>query len=130
MKRSLIEELDQDIRSGSPGNRERALWHATEMLMVGRYTDEEIWVFGEVIGRLAEEIELGVRAKLAGELARIDRAPAQLINKFASDDAIEIAGPVLRYSEQLDVRTLVTRARTKDHSIFSQYHSGVRCQNR
>jgi uncharacterized protein (DUF2336 family) len=114
MKLSLIEELDQDIRSGSPGNRERALWYATELLMVGRYTDEEIWVFGEVIGRLAEEIEVGVRAKLAGQLARIDCAPAQLINKFASEDAIEIAGPVLRYSEQLDVRTLVAHAKTKD----------------
>jgi uncharacterized protein (DUF2336 family) len=110
----LLEELDQAILTGSPERRERALWAATDMLMVGRYTDEEIWVFGEVIGRLAAEIELAARARLAEKLSRIDHAPPQLIDNFASDDAIEIAGPVLRYSEQLDVRALVRHARTKD----------------
>ena len=30
--------------------------------MVGRYTEEEIWTFGEVIGRLADVIEIAARA--------------------------------------------------------------------
>ena len=41
---SYLEELDDAIRSGTPESRERALWHATDLLMVGRSTDEEIWV--------------------------------------------------------------------------------------
>jgi uncharacterized protein (DUF2336 family) len=110
---SYLEELDDAIRSGTPESRERALWHATDLLMVGRYTDEEIWVFGEVIGRLASEIELAARAKLAAKLSRIDHAPGQLIDKLASDQTIEVAGPVLRYSERVDIRTLLKSANTQ-----------------
>jgi uncharacterized protein (DUF2336 family) len=113
MTASFLEELDQAILKGAPENRERALWHATDLLMVGRYTDEEIWVFGEVIGRLAAEIEVAARAKLAAKLSRIDHAPGALINDLASDESIEVAGPVLRYSERVDVRALVSSARTK-----------------
>jgi uncharacterized protein (DUF2336 family) len=109
----LLEELDQAILNGTPESRERALWHATDLLMVGQYTDEEIWVFGEVIGRLAAEIELAARARLAARLSRIDHAPGHLINKLASDQSIDVAGPVLRYSERVDVRTLVNNASTR-----------------
>ena len=109
-----MEELDRAILTGTPERRERALWTATDMLMVGQYTDEEIWVFGEVIGRLAAEIEFAARARLAEKLSRIAYAPPQLIGNFAADRAIEIAGPVLRYSDQLDVGTLVRHASTKD----------------
>jgi uncharacterized protein (DUF2336 family) len=114
MKASFLEGLDRAIAEGAPGSRERALWYATDLLMVGRYTDDEIWVFGEVIGRLAAEIEVAARAKLAARLARIDHAPGKLINSLASDDSINVAGPVLRYSERVDVRTLIESARTKD----------------
>jgi uncharacterized protein (DUF2336 family) len=114
MKPSFLEDLDQTILTGTPENRERALWHATDMLMVGQFTDEEIWVFGEIIGKLAVEIELAARAKLAARLSRIDHAPLHLINKLASDNSIEVAGPVLRYSERVDVRTLLSNASTKD----------------
>jgi uncharacterized protein (DUF2336 family) len=113
MTASYLEELDQAILNGSPNSRERALWHATDLLMVGQYTDEEIWVFGEVIGRLAAEIELAARAKLAAKLSRIDHAPGQLIDKLASDQSIDVAGPVLRYSERIDVRTLLSNANSK-----------------
>jgi uncharacterized protein (DUF2336 family) len=114
MKASFLEGLDRAIAEGAPGSRERALWYATDLLMVGRYTDDEIWVFGEVIGRLAAEIEVAARAKLAARLSRIDHAPGKLINSLASDDSINVAGPVLRYSERVDVRTLIESARTKD----------------
>lgn len=114
MTPTFLEELDQAILNGTPDSRERALWHATDLLMVGRYTDEEIWVFGEIIGRLATEIELAARAKLAAKLSRIDHAPGRLIDKLASDQSIEVAGPVLRYSERIDIRTLLRTANTRD----------------
>ncbi|MBR1122838.1 DUF2336 domain-containing protein [Bradyrhizobium lablabi] len=114
MTASFLEELDEAIRNGTPESRERALWYATDLLMVGRFTDDEIWVFGEVIGRLAVEIEFAARARLAAKLCRIDHAPGQVLDKLASDEAIEVAGPVLRYSERLDVRTLLNTANTRD----------------
>lgn len=114
MTASLLEELDKAILIGSRECRERALWYATDLFMVGRFTDEEIWVFGEIIGKLAAEIELAARAKLAAKLSRIDHAPARLIDELASDHSIEVAGPVLRYSERVDVRTLLSAAKTRD----------------
>lgn len=114
MTASFLEELDQAILTGTSQSRERALWHATDMLMVGRFTEEEIWVFGEIIGKLAAEIEFAARAKLAAKLSRIDHAPGKLVNQLASDNAIEVAGPILRYSERVDVRTLVSAAKTRD----------------
>jgi len=114
MTASFLEELDRAILTGTPESRERALWHATDMFMVGRFTDEEIWVFGGIIEKLAAEIELVARAKLAAKLSRIDHAPRNIVNELASDDSIDVAGPILRYSERVDVRTLLNAARTKD----------------
>src|SRR5689334_19588223 len=111
---SLLDELDRAICAGTPESRERALWYATEMLMVGQFTEDDIWVFGEVIGRLAAEIELAARSRLAEKLSQIDHAPQVLIDSLAADDAVEIAGPILQYSNRLSVRALVNHARTKD----------------
>ena len=111
--RSLLQEVHEAILQGSPESRARALWYATDLLIAGRYTDDQIWVFGEVIGRLADEIEVATRAKLAKRLTRAPNAPINVIKKFAFDDSAEVAGPVLRYSERLDDNTLVANARSK-----------------
>ncbi len=110
---SFLQELDNAVLRGSAESRQRALWYATDLLITGRYTDDEIWMFGEVIGRLEQDIEVAARAQLAKRLARVDHAPVKIINKFAFDDSIDVAGPVLRYSERLDTRTLVANVRSK-----------------
>jgi uncharacterized protein (DUF2336 family) len=110
---SFLQELELTVSQGSAESRERALWYATDLLIVGRYTDDEIWMFGEIIGRLEQDIEAAARAQLARRLARTDNAPIKIINKLAFDDSIDVAGPVLRQSEQLDTRTLVTNVRSK-----------------
>jgi len=111
--KSFLQDLDEAISRGTAESRSRALWHATDLLIAGRYSDDEIWTFGEVIGRLADEIEVAARAQLARRLARTDNAPHHIINKLAFDDSIEVAGPVLRESGRLDAKTLVANARTK-----------------
>ncbi len=110
---SFLEELDITVSHGSAESRERALWYATDLLITGRYNDNEIWMFGEIIGRLEQDIEAAARAQLARQLARTDNAPIKIINKLAFDDSIDVAGPVLRQSERLDTRTLVTNVRSK-----------------
>ncbi|MGB8639513.1 MAG: DUF2336 domain-containing protein [Pseudolabrys sp.] len=57
------------------------------------------------------------RAKLAHRLAVIDKASPVLIRSLAFDDAIEVAEPVLIYSERLTDDDLVENATTKsqDH---------------
>src|SRR4030081_1407197 len=111
--KSFLRDLDDAVLRGTAESRLRALWHTTDLLIAGRYSDDEIWVFGEVIGRLAEDIEVATRAHLARRLPRTDNAPISTVNKLAFDDSIDVAGPILRHSERLDVRALVANASTK-----------------
>jgi uncharacterized protein (DUF2336 family) len=117
--KSFLQELDDSIAKGSAESRLRALWHATDLLIAGRYSDSEIWIFGEVIGRLAEEIEVVARAQLAERLAHTDNAPKSVVRKLAFDDSIDVAGPILQHSERLDADVLVANIRSKsqDHLL-------------
>ena len=117
---SILQELDDAISKGTPESRLKALWHATDLLIMGRYTESEIWTFGEVIGRLSEEIELAARSQLANRLARSDKAPIHVVNKLASDDLIDVAGPILRYSERLATRSWLRTPAAKVSNISSQ----------
>jgi uncharacterized protein (DUF2336 family) len=111
--KSFLQEINEAILQGSPESRARALWHATDLLIAGRYTEDQIWIFGEVIGRLADEIEVVARAKLAKQLAHSDNAPFNVVMILAFDDSIDVAGPVLQHSQRLHAETLVTNIRTK-----------------
>src|ERR1700692_3560254 len=113
---SLLRDLDDAVARGTPESRRRALWHTTDLMITGRYSDDEIWTFGEVIGRLADEIEVAARAQLAKRLARFDDAPVNIIHKLAFDDSIDVAGPVLQESSRLETYALIANVCTKGQS--------------
>jgi uncharacterized protein (DUF2336 family) len=115
-EKSFLRDLDEAVSRGTPESRTRALWHTTDLMVTGRYSEDEIWTFGEVIGRLSEEIEVTARAQLAKRLARFDQAPVNIIHKLAFDDSIDVAGPILRDSERLEPYALVANVCTKDQS--------------
>src|ERR1700733_3323897 len=100
--KSFLTELEDAVSRGTADSCLRALWHATDVLIAGRYSEDQIWTFGEVIGRLAAEIEHVSRVHLANKLAPSNNAPFDVIRKLACDDSAEVAGPVLRQSERLD----------------------------
>jgi uncharacterized protein (DUF2336 family) len=114
--KSFLRDLDEAVSRGTPESRSRALWHTTDLMVAGRYSDDEIWTFGEVIGRLADEIEVTARAQLARRLARFDEAPVNIIHKLAFDDSIEVAGPILEQSARLEPYALVANVCTKSQS--------------
>jgi uncharacterized protein (DUF2336 family) len=114
--KSFLRDLDEAVSRGTPESRAKALWHTTDLMIAGRFSDDEIWTFGEVVTRLADEIEVAARAQLSERLARFDRAPVNIIHKLAFDDAIEVAGPVLRESKQLETYALVANACTKSQA--------------
>jgi uncharacterized protein (DUF2336 family) len=109
----LLQEFDDATLQGSRESRERALWHATDVLLSGQYDEDQIWVFGEVIGRLARELEVVARSKLARRLAHSKNAPLSVVKELAFHDEISVAGPVLQHSARLDTDTIVANARTK-----------------
>src|SRR3954447_10939085 len=114
--KSLLREINEAISQGSPESCARAVWHATDLLIAGRYTEDEIWIFGEVIGRLADRIEVAARAQLSKRLIRTDNASINIVKKLAFDDSIDVAGPMLKHSARLDAKTLVSNIRTKGQS--------------
>ncbi|MBR0795257.1 DUF2336 domain-containing protein, partial [Bradyrhizobium jicamae] len=109
----FLKELSDALTQGSAESREKALLYATDMLLAGRYTEDEIWIFGEVIGRLADAIEVRAREQLAKRLLPSAQAPINVVKKLALDDSIEVAGPILQYSKRLDTKTLISSIRTK-----------------
>ena len=111
--KSFLHELNDAIARGSAENREKALWYAADMLTVGSYSEEDIWVFGGVVGRLADTIEVAARTKLSKRLAASSNAPINVIKKLAFDDSIDVARPILTHSELLDSKTLIRNIREK-----------------
>ncbi len=114
--KSFLDDLEEAVARGTPESRARALWHTTDLMIAGRFSEDEIWTFGEVVTRLADEIEVAARAQLSERLAQFDQAPANIIHKLAFDDAIEVAGPVLRESKRLETYALVANACTKSQA--------------
>jgi Uncharacterised protein conserved in bacteria (DUF2336) len=112
----FLRDIEEAISRGTSASRLRALWHTTDLMIAGRYSDDEIWTFGEVIGRLTDEIEVAARTQLAKRMADFDRAPVNIIHKLAFDDEIEVAGPVLRDSERLEPYALVANACLKSQT--------------
>jgi uncharacterized protein (DUF2336 family) len=112
---SLIRELEDALSHGSAERRERTLRRVTDLFVFGssHFSSDHIAVFDGVFSHLVADIEQSTRAFLADRLATISNAPPKLMRTLAFDDAIEVAGPVLEKSEQLDNVSLVESAKTK-----------------
>ncbi len=112
---SLIDELESAISSGTVERRIDSLWHVTDLFITGasQYSEDQVALFDDVIGRLAAQIEVTARAKLARRLAPIANAPIRTIKALAFDDEIDVAGPVLALSDRLDDATLLDSAYNK-----------------
>jgi uncharacterized protein (DUF2336 family) len=111
--RAFLTELEDAVSKGTAESRLRALWHATDTLISGSYSEEQIWAFGEIIGRLAEEIELSARIRLANQLAPSRNAPIAVINNLAGHEEIDVARPILQHSERVDLTALIICARDR-----------------
>ncbi len=112
----VLQDLDDAILRGTDETRMRALNYAIDLLLSGSYNAADVATFGDVISRLADEIELAARAELSKRLARSNKTPVGLVHKFAWDDAIQVAEPMLSQSDRLDNRILVDIARTKSQA--------------
>lgn len=113
--RSLIDELINAVATGDAEERMRILQRITDLFAAGSrsYSTDQIALFDDVLQHLTVDIESQARAKLAHRLASIENAPPNMIRRLAFDDEIEVAGPVLVFSDQLSDDDLVENAATK-----------------
>ena len=120
-KEGLIDQLEAVLASKNLAKRAQVLRSVTDLFVhgSGRFTDEQIDLFDEVMGKLIENIELAARAAFGSRMATIADAPGRVIRTLAFDDAIEVAAPVLAHSVRLDDATLAENARTRsqDHLL-------------
>jgi uncharacterized protein (DUF2336 family) len=112
---ALIQELDTAVTSGTPARRAEILARITDIFVTGsdNYSANQVELFDDVFVRIATVIEQAARAKLANRLARMPRTPSMISHVLASDDEIDVAGPMLEQSQRLPNEILVATARTK-----------------
>ena len=110
-----IGEIDAAVAHVAPERRAHMLGQVTDLFVLHAtsFSDDEIALFDDVIGRLAAEIEIEAKILLAQRLAVVPNAPRNVIRMLAFDDHADVASPVLMHSERLDEPSLIENARTK-----------------
>ena len=118
---SIIAELEDAVRAGSPKKRVETLRQVTDLFLNDgdRLNDEQVQVFDDVLCLLITRVETHAKAELSKRLGPIDYAPFEVIRFLAFDDEIAVAGHVLTHSSRLGTDTLVEVATTKgqDHLL-------------
>ncbi len=112
---NLIDQLESVLANKDLSKRAEILRRVTDLFIhgSGRFSEDQIELFDDVMGTLVGQIELAARAAFGSRLAQLSDAPGKVIRTLAFDDAIEVAGPVLRHSSRLDDAALVENAKTK-----------------
>jgi uncharacterized protein (DUF2336 family) len=112
---SLIDDLEQAVKNGSPEHRTNTLRRVTDLFLhdANRLSDEQIEVFDDVLCLLAERIERSALIDLGKRIAPVENAPARMIRNLAGHDEIAVAAPVLAESKRLTTNDLVEIAKTK-----------------
>ena len=118
---SIIAELEDAVRAGSPTKRVETLRQVTDLFLNDgdRLNDEQVQVFDDVLCLLIARVETRAKAELSKRLGPIDYAPFEVIRFLAFDDEIAVSGHVLTHSSRLGTDTLVEVATTKgqDHLL-------------
>lgn len=117
-QQALIDDLEQVITDKNIGDRAAILRRVADLFVVasGQLSNEQVGLFDDVMGRLLEEIETSARAAFGHVLATLPDAPPRVVRMLALDDAIDVAGPILAHSGQVDDLTLVEGAKTKSQA--------------
>ncbi|GGH34071.1 hypothetical protein GCM10007036_47200 [Alsobacter metallidurans] len=113
-------DITSTLASAGPEKRLQTLRSVTDLFLrqAPLLVEDQVAVFDQVLGFLAERIERYARSELAERLADVPNAPPETILKLASDE-IDVARPVLERSPRLSDGDLVSIALTlgRDHMV-------------
>ena len=87
---SLISDLEEAVKAGSPEKHIQTLRHVTDLFLndADKFSEDQIAVFDDVLCLLINRIETKAKAELGERLAPIDNAPVDVIQKLARDNEI------------------------------------------
>ncbi|NQU59498.1 MAG: DUF2336 domain-containing protein [Rhodospirillales bacterium] len=103
-----LESLARLSKEASSEGRQELLREVTEMFMVepDALSEKEVKYFGDIMGKLAFEVEMKFRQHLSETMANVAAAPLDLVKKLANDE-IEVARPILTLSGVLQEADLL-----------------------
>jgi uncharacterized protein (DUF2336 family) len=115
---SLIDELEDAIRSGSDRTRVDTLRKITDLFLADadRLNEQQIEVFDSVLGHLIKRIEDKALVELSQRLSPVDNAPVEVVRRLARSDEIAVAAPVLTQSRRLADQDLIEIASNKSQN--------------
>ncbi len=119
---SCLLEIEALSNETSSEKRRDVLHRVTDLFFMTteQQTPDDITTFGNVMERIAYELEVEARAELSERISEIDKAPRRLVCRLATDD-IAVARPVLERSNVLTDDDLIqiakTRGQTHLHAI-------------
>jgi len=118
---SLIDELEKATHEASHERRVQMLRKVTDLFIgsADKINQDQIELFGDVLGRLISQVESEALGELSAKLAPLDNAPNAVIQNLARNDEIVVAGPVLAHSPQLSDHDLTEIAQTKSQEHLS-----------
>ena len=116
---SCLIELEALSSETSSDKRRDVLCRVTDLffLTAERQTADDITIFGNVMERIAYELEVEARAELSERISECDKAPRRLVRRLATDD-IAVARPVLERSRVLTDDDLIQIAKTRFQTLL------------
>ncbi|HJU04324.1 MAG TPA: DUF2336 domain-containing protein, partial [Nitrospiraceae bacterium] len=120
-------EIEETLKIADPQKRHETLHAVADMFLSVAPTldDEKVELYDEVLNLLVNTAEQREIATVSQRIAALDNAPRQLVKRFASDDDIEIASPVLAQSPRLTTDDLCEIARSKGNGHMLAMSSRV-----
>lgn len=125
---SLLPELEEVVQHGTAEKRAETLRRITTLFLDGvqNFGDHHVALFDDVIGYLIEEIEAKALAELARRIAPVPQAPAGVINRLASNDDIDIAGPVLKQANIAEPDLIrIAETKSQAHLLAVSTRKGI-----
>src|ERR1700677_3799416 len=109
----MLAELKSLAEERSAEKRADLLHKIADLFFAGidEHSDAERILFNEVIENIVDKISRAARIDVATNLATQAGFPIKVVRKLANDDDIEIAGPVIQGSPDLDDSDLIAIAR-------------------
>ena len=121
-KRLVIEDLERVVASGSSQTRMDIMRHVTDLFLSAptKLPAEQVSLFDDVITHLIGRLESRALAELSERLAPSANAPPHIMHRLATNESIDVAGPVLARSNCLTDEALVEIAGNKSQSHLSK----------
>lgn len=112
---ALLAELEVAVKAGSLEKREETLRLITGLFLneSDRLNEQQISVFGDVLGHLMQKVETKALVELSQCLAPVNNAPTRIVRRLSFHDKIAIAEPMLARSKQLTEKDLIKIAKSK-----------------